>query len=458
MTPIARSRRTLFALLLSLLLGAGANVGATEAPAVDSVARLTRILEMIRSRYVEPVDDGKLFAEAVNGIMKGLDTHSAYMDTDTYRRVLQETQGRYGGLGIEVRKDGDALRVVSIFDDTPAQRAGLLADDLITAVNERSFGGLNLEQSVSMVRGEPNTTLLLTLSRSGEPGRRRLALDREQIQGRSVRAGMIGESFLYVRLTEFHRHSAEEMAMRMERLHESSPSGIGGVVLDLRDNPGGTLNSAVAVASAFLPVDALVVYTNGMAPESKLKFLARKDDYLRGASEDYLDRVPAEIKRAPLVVLVNRGSASSSEIVAAALQDHGRATIVGTRTYGKGSIQVILPLGDGTALKLTTSRYYTPKGRVIEKQGIAPDQLVEQDPIEGPDAVSHLVALGRLESQRNLRGPMTRVVCAVRTPPSHPAATDEALSADSNALSDVVDCQLARALQILEEVKVAGSR
>lgn len=443
---------------LAGLVFACASAAATEPAPMDPMARLARILELIRSRYVDPVDEARLFSEAVNAIMKGLDTHSVYLDKDAYQRLLQDTQGKYGGLGIEVRKEGDALRVVTIFEDTPAARAGLLANDLITAVNERGFAGMTLEQSVRLVRGEPNTTLLLSLRRAEEPGPRRLALDREQIQGRSVRAGMIGGRHAYLRLTEFNRHTAEEMVLRLERMAQSSPHGIHGVILDLRDNPGGTLNSAVAVASAFLPVDALVVYTRGMAPESKLKFLARKEDYLRGDTEDYLERMPLEARQAPLVILVNRGSASSSEIVAGALQDHARATIVGTRTYGKGSIQVILPIGDGSALKLTTSRYYTPKGRVIEKDGLIPDRLVEQAPAEGPDAVSHLVALGRLSawSVDTHTGAQLRCTTPAPDPAAHAGEDDPA--PDSTGQMDIIDCQLALALEVLEQQALAHSQ
>lgn len=454
-TLLARhASRYALALWLACALICGA-AGATEPSPMDPVARLARILELIRSRYVDPVDEARLLAEAVKAIMKGLDTHSVYLDPEAYRRLLHETQGKYGGLGIEVRKEGDVLRVVSVFEDTPAARAGLLAEDVISAVNEHQFVGMTLEQSVRLVRGEPNTALMLTLNREGEPGLRRLALDREQIQGRSVRGGMIGERYAYVRLTEFNRYTAEEMVLKLERMAQVAPHGIHGVILDLRDNPGGTLNSAVAVASAFLPPDALVVYTQGMAPESKLKFLARKEDYLRGDTEDYLERMPPDAKRAPLAVLVNRGSASSAEIVAGALQDHARATVVGTRTYGKGSIQVILPIGDGSALKLTTSRYYTPKGRVIEKNGLTPDRLVEQAPVEGPDAVSHFVALGRLSDWSIDQPADAQLRCApavTETPAGAPRY--EALP-DSTRHSDIVDCQLAFALEILERQAIA---
>ena len=420
----------------------------------DAITRLSRILDLIKSRYVEPVDDARLFNSAVSGIMKSLDLNSAYLDPEAYRRLLQEAQGRYGGLGIEVRKDGAYLRIVTVFEDSPAQRAGLLPGDRISAANEQSFAAMTLEQAVRHVRGEPQTTLLLTLHRDDEPGARRLALDREQIQGRSVRAGLIGE-YIYVRLTEFHRHTADEMTLRIERLVESSPVAVQGVVLDLRDNPGGTLNSAVALASAFLPPNELVVYTHGMSQEANLKFLSRHEDYLRGQSEDYLERLPPIVRRAPLMVLVNRGSASSSEIVAAALQDHERATIIGTRTYGKGSIQVILPLGDGSAIKLTTSRYYSPKGHIIEKNGVQPHHLVDQDPVEGTDAVSHVVASGRLESYGDMGGSGSRVACGVDADATEVDSRNRSLNDVSSDKSKVFDCQLATALRLLDQRNIA---
>ncbi len=437
-----------------LLCAVFAGVLSTSALAesADALSRLTRIVDLIKSRYVEPVDDGKLFDQAVRGLLKSLDMHSTYLDAESFRKLLQETQGKYGGLGIEVRKDGDTLRILTIFEDTPAHRAGLQAGDLITQLNEDSLAQLTLEQAVKLARGEPYTSLTLTLLRDGEPGPRRLTLDREQIQGRSVRAGMIGSQIAYARLTQFHRHTAEEMALRLERLFESSPNGIEGMILDLRDNPGGTLHSAVAVASAFLPADALVVYTNGMSAESKLKFRARKEDYLRGAGEDYLERLPGVFKTTPLVVLVNHGSASSSEIVAAALQDHKRATIVGTRTYGKGSIQSVVPLGDGSALKLTTAHYFTPKGRSIDKYGIVPDQVIDQEPVVGTDAVSHAVALGRLSLDAVESSVATRVVCRAGLAQRDSNEALPALTPDSSEEVGLADCQLDCALRALEHL------
>lgn len=440
-------RRTLFIVALTAALS-----GAAWADSPDTLSRLTRIFDLIKSRYVEPVDEAKLFNEAVKGLFHGLDLHSTYLDAETFRRLMQETQGRYGGLGIEVRKDGNALGIVTVFEDSPAHRAGLLSGDRIAAVNHASVANLSLDEAVKLARGEPNTSLTLTLLREGEPGPRRLTLDREQIQGRSVRAGMIGARIAYARLTQFHRHSADELALRLERLAESNSNGIDGLVLDLRDNPGGTLNSAVAVASAFLPADALVVYTNGMSAESKLKFRARKEDYLRSGGEDLLERLPPLFKTTPLVVLVNHGSASASEIVAGALQDHKRATIVGTRTYGKGSIQTILPLGDGTALKLTTAHYYTPSGRSINKQGVIPDQVIDQDPDLGSDAVSHAVARGRLGFDLVDAEHRSRILC--QAAPNHFSATasGSTLAADYSGEPEVSDCQLERALRTLDEL------
>jgi carboxyl-terminal processing protease len=447
--------RYLIYIVLTAML---ANSAAAESNADANLPRLARIMDVIRARYFEPVDENKLFNEAVNGMFRGLDMHSSYLNSDAYRRLMQDTQGRYGGLGIEVRKDGDALRIMSIFDETPAFRAELQPNDLITAINDKKLAGLSLDQSVQLARGEPSTSLALTLVRSDEPGPRRLVLDREQIQGRSVRVGLIGDRLAYVRLAQFHHHTAEELAIALERLFESNNENITGLILDLRDNPGGTLNTGVAVASAFLPKDSLVVYTNGMSPESKLKFLARKEDYLRTGSEDVLERAPKALKTIPMAVLVNQGSASASEIVAAALQDHKRCPIIGNRTYGKGSIQAIIPLGDGTALKLTTSRYYTPTGRSIDKQGIQPDYVIDRDPQDGVDIVAHLVASGRLASDVGSDPHAPRVLCAAPLPTGPGLRDGVNLSPDSVEEITIADCQLRRAIDVLNQTSISDTR
>ncbi len=427
----------LFASALCTHAGAQTTSGDTVWP------RLAKILELINSKYVKPVEESKLFSDAVNGVLKGLDPYCTYLDADAFRKLQQEIQGRYGGLGIEMRKDGGFIRIITVFENTPAHRAGLLPGDLITRFDDTNATEMTFEQAVRYTRGAPNTTLTLTFLREGESGPRTLQLERDQIQEPSVRAGLIAPRTAYLRLSQFHRHTAEEMALALERMSESAPEGVGGVILDLRDNLGGNLNAAVAVAGAFLSGGTLVVYTKGMSEESKRKY---------PASNNLGSRAKA-FESIPLVVLVNHRSASASEIVAGALQDHGRAIVFGTRTYGKGSIQTILPLGDGAALKLTTAHYYTPSGRSIDKQGVTPDQIVDQDPPGGSEATAYTIARGHLYFGSERDSAFSHVVCGF-TPPVRDPPEPSSLPASPHEL-DLIDCQLHRALQALTNQSVS---
>jgi carboxyl-terminal processing protease len=441
--------------MTGLWAGSAMSESSTANEPKSVIQRLSPILDQIKARYVEPVDDNKLFTEAVNGLLRSLDPFSAYLDKEAFRELQQESQGKYGGLGIEVKKDGGLIRILSTFEDTPAYRAGLQPGDLITRLNESNVAELSLEQAIQQARGEPDTSLTLTLLREGEPGPRKMTLDRELIQGRSVKSSMIGPSYAYVRLTQFHRHSADVMAEQLERLLELSGGAIEGVVLDLRDNPGGALSAAVAVAAAFLPKDALVVYTNGMSEQSKMRFRANKDDYVRQGAQDPLERLPDLMKAVPLVVLVNGGSASASEIVAGALKDHKRGIILGTRTFGKGSIQVVIPLGDGTGMRLTTAHYYTPEGRRIDGKGVTPDVIIDQEPSAGVDAIAHAVAQGRLASAASADGQTSRVQCRqdlASTPQPEPLSP--AIPHPQSNL-DLVDCQLEHALKTLDRLSAS---
>ncbi len=347
---------------------------------VDELRLFSEVFGRIKSDYVEPVEDRKLLKEAINGMLTGLDPHSAFLDQEAYRDLQVGTQGEFGGLGIEVGTEDGFVKVVAPIEDTPAYRAGVLAGDLIIKLDEVSLKGVTLGDAVKKMRGKPNTEVKLTVLRKGEAQPLEFIVKRDVIRVKSVKARMLEPGYGMVRITQFQEHTGENLVTALNDLYKQSNGEMKGLVLDLRGNPGGLLNSAVAVSAAFLPKNALVVYTDGRTEDAKMRLTATKENYVRGAfKEDYVSKVPAAAKSVPMVVLVNGGSASASEIVAGALQDHHRATIVGTQTFGKGSVQTILPLPNNQAVKLTTARYYTPGGRSIQAKGIAADIVVEDE-------------------------------------------------------------------------------
>jgi carboxyl-terminal processing protease len=312
-------------------------------------------------------------------MLTGLDPHSAYLDQDAYKELQVGTQGEFGGLGIEVGMEDGFVKVVSPIDDSPASRAGLKPGDLIVKLDETAVKGMTLNDAVKRMRGKPGTQITLTVMRKGDPKPIVVTLTRAIIKIQSVKSKLLEPGYGYLRLTQFQEQSGESMARAIDGLYKQNNGALKGLVLDLRNDPGGLLNSAVAVSAAFLPKDALVVYTEGRTEDAKMRLTANPENYLRGRTrDDFIAKLPAEIKKVPLVVLVNSGSASASEIVAGALQDHKRAVIMGQRTFGKGSVQSILPLGNNTAIKLTTARYYTPNGRSIQAKGIDPDIPLEE--------------------------------------------------------------------------------
>ncbi len=362
--------------LLSLNFSAVAQREAARFPLpVDELRSFAEVFGAIKTGYVEPVDDKKLITEAINGMLSGLDPHSAYLDQDAFRELQVGTQGEFGGLGIEVGMEDGFVKVVSPIEDTPAYRAGLKPGDLIIKLDDTPVKGMNLNEAVKRMRGKPKTTIRLTIVRKGSQRPFEVTLVRDVIHVQSVKSKMAEPGYGWVRVSQFQEHTAETLAKHIEALYKQAP--LKGLVLDLRNDPGGLLNGAVGVAAAFLPPKSLVVSTDGRTEDAKRKFLAVPDDYLRGSKVDYLKGLPAAIKTVPMVVLVNGGSASASEIVAGALQDHKRATVIGTQTFGKGSVQTILPLSNNTAIKLTTARYYTPSGRSIQAKGITPDFAVD---------------------------------------------------------------------------------
>jgi carboxyl-terminal processing protease len=369
----------LIGVAVSLNFSAVAQKGATTAPLpIEELRAFTEVFGRVKSDYVEAVDDKKLITEAINGMLTGLDPHSAYLDQEAFRELQVGTQGEFGGLGIEVGMEDGFVKVVAPIDDTPAARAGLKSGDLIVKLDDTSVKGMTLTEAVKRMRGRPNSQITLTVVRKGEAKPIVVTLTRAVIKIQSVKSKLLEPGYAYFRVSQFQEQTGENLARAVERQFKENPGAMKGIVLDLRNDPGGLLNGAVAVSAAFLPAGSLVVYTDGRTEDSKMKLNARPEDYLRGRmKDDYNRKLPADAKTVPMVVLVNAGSASASEIVAGALQDHKRAVIMGQPTFGKGSVQTILPLGNNTAIKLTTARYYTPNGRSIQAKGIMPDILLD---------------------------------------------------------------------------------
>lgn len=344
---------------------------------IEEVRMLSEVFGRIKSDYVEDVDDKRLIKEAINGMLTGLDPHSAFLDADAFKEMQTVTTGKFGGLGIEVGQEDGLIKVISPIDDTPAYKAGVKAGDYIFKVDDVSLRGVSINDAVKRMKGEPGTDVTLTVLRKGETKELVFKIRRAIIEIQSVRARAIEPGIAYVRVAQFEDATAEKMVRAINDAYKQNNGTLKGIVLDLRNDPGGLLNAAVAVSAAFLPKDALVVYTDGRVEDSKMRLTARKENYLRNSSkEDYITKLPPSIKDLPMVVLVNNGSASASEIVAGALQDHKRAVIMGSQTFGKGSVQTILPLNNNSAMKLTTARYFTPNGRSIQAKGITPDQTV----------------------------------------------------------------------------------
>jgi len=360
-------------ILISLNFSAVAEKDTLRPLPVEELRAFTEVFGRIKSDYVEPVEDKKLITEAINGMLTGLDPHSAYLDTDAFKEMQVGTQGEFGGLGIEVGMEDGFVRVVSPIEDTPAFHAGIKTNDLIIKLDDTAVKGLSLNDAVKRMRGKPNTPITLTIVRKGETKPLLFTLVRAVIKVQSVKSKMIEPGYGFIRITQFQERTGEDLAKAIDKLFKESAVPMKGLVLDLRNDPGGLLNGAVAVSAAFLPADVLVVYTEGRNEDAKMKLNASPQHYLRGSRNDYLKGLPAEIKTIPMITLVNGGSASASEIVAGALQDHKRSKVMGTQTFGKGSVQTILPLGNGTGIKLTTARYYTPGGRSIQAKGITPD-------------------------------------------------------------------------------------
>jgi len=347
----------------SLTLGEGVLAGKneTETLPLEDLRTFTEIFAKIKNDYVEPIEDKALLENAIRGMLAGLDPHSAYLVPEDYRELQAGTSGEFGGLGIEVGMEDGFVKVISPIDDTPADRAGVEAGDLVIRLDDTPVKGMALSDAVKIMRGKPGTDIVLTIVRDGEDAPLKITITRDVIRVTSVKSRMLDPGYGYVRISQFQSRTGDNLQEALAKLEDTAGGPLKGLILDLRNNPGGVLSAAVSVSDAFLK-DGIIVYTEGRLDDAKLKFNAKPTDILDGA---------------PMVVLVNGGSASASEIVAGALQDHQRAIIMGQKTFGKGSVQTILPMDNGSALKLTTAKYYTPSGVSIQAKGISPDIELE---------------------------------------------------------------------------------
>jgi carboxyl-terminal processing protease len=357
---------------------------------LEELQQLAAVFGMVKSDYVEPVDEKKLITEAISGMVASLDPHSQYFDKKSYKEFSEGTTGKFVGVGIEISQEDGLVKVVSPIEGSPADRAGLKTNDLITKIDDTFVKGLTLNEAVKRMRGEPNTKVLLMIFRKEESRTFPVTIVREEIKTQSVKAKVVQPGLGWIRVSQFQERTVEDFARKLEEMYKQDPQ-LKGLVLDLRNDPGGLLDAAVALSAAFLPDNVTVVSTNGQLEESKFTYKASPQFWRRSASNDPIGRLTlatqGAFKKIPLVVLVNEGSASASEIVAGALQDHKRATLMGSQTFGKGSVQTVRQLGPDTALKITTARYYTPSGRSIQAKGIVPDVMVDETENGSPFAV-----------------------------------------------------------------------
>jgi carboxyl-terminal processing protease len=366
--------------LTTVQLQAVARGGMAPLP-LEELQQLAAVFGMVKSDYVEPVDEKKLISDAISGMVASLDPHSVYFDKKSFKEFREGTSGRFVGVGIEISQEDGLVKVVSPIEGSPADKAGLKPNDLITRIDDTAVKGLSLNDAVKRMRGEPNSKVLLTIFRKEENRTFPVSITRQEIRTQSVRSKVVEPGYAWVRLSQFQERTVEDFVGKMEQIYKQEPE-LKGLVLDLRNDPGGLLDAAVAISAAFLPENVTVVSTNGQLEESKSTYKAAPEFYMRRNGPDPLKRLPAAIKKVPLVVLVNEGSASASEIVAGALQDHKRGIVMGTQTFGKGSVQTVRPLGPDTGIKLTTARYYTPSGKSIQARGIVPDVMID-DTAEG---------------------------------------------------------------------------
>lgn len=403
----------------------GETVASMDLP-VQELRLFSEVLGIIRQNYVEPISDGDLLKSAIRGMLGGLDPHSAYLEGEEFQELKEGTSGEFGGLGIEVGMEDGFVKVISPIDDTPAQRAGIQAGDLIVRLDDTAVKGLSLSEAVKMMRGKPGTDITLTVVREGEQRPLQITITRAIIKVNSVRSRTLTPGYGYLRVSQFQINTGRKLREAVTKLKEGNGGNLKGLVLDLRNNPGGVLTAAVSVSDAFIS-QGLIVYTEGRAPEAEQRFSATSGDVLTGV---------------PIVVLVNAGSASASEIVAGALQDNGRAIIMGEKTFGKGSVQTILPIREDAALKLTTARYYTPKGRSIQAEGIEPDVTLERLQLTAVD--QSFEPIGERDLARHLDNPNGK--------------TPKKDAADASANLAETDFGVHEALNLLKALNIVQSR
>ncbi|WP_293761299.1 S41 family peptidase [uncultured Aquitalea sp.] len=448
---------------LTLSVQAFADKEPTVLP-LNELRTFAEVFGRIKQDYVEPVDDKKLINEAIKGMLTGLDPHSDYMDAEAFKELKEGTQGEFGGLGIEIGAEDGLVKVVAPIEDTPAQKAGVKSGDLIVKIDDTPVRGLSLTDAVKRMRGKPGTKVTLTIARKTETKPLVIPITRAVIKTKSVKYKLLEPGYGYVRITQFQEHTIENLADGVAAMYKENKAPLKGLVLDLRDDPGGLLTSAVGVSAAFLPKDALVVYTEGRTADAKMRLTANLQNYNRPGVADPLAKLPDATHQVPLVVLVNGGSASASEIVAGALQDHKRAVLVGTQTFGKGSVQSILPLGNAGGIKLTTARYFTPSGRSIQAKGIVPDVVVEDATLT---AAEQALRVREVDLENHLSNPNgdespAKAAKPAAVKPAAPAVVPPAAPAspkpeDKNAKPDNPrepnpknDYQLSQALNILK--------
>jgi len=447
--------------LLSLQFSAIAEKETRATLPVEELRTFAEVFSAIKQGYVEPVEDKKLITHAISGMLSNLDPHSSYLDADAFKDLQVGTQGEFGGIGIEVGMEDGLVKVVSPIEDTPADRAGVKPGDLIFKIDDTLVKGLTLNEAVKRMRGKPKSQIRLSILRKGETKPLEFTLTREIIKVQSVKSKLLEGGYGYLRITSFQENTGAAVVKHLNDL--AKPGPLKGLVLDLRNDPGGLLNSAVGVSAAFLPPDTLVTSTDGRTPDAKHRFSATPADYLRGSRDDYLRHLPPQSRTVPMVVLVNGGSASASEIVAGALQDHKRAIVLGTTTFGKGSVQTVLPLPGNTAIKLTTARYFTPSGRSIQAKGIVPDIVVEETANGGSAQRLREANLdhhldGSKDPTPAIKEPPgktpAKVTPAKPKPGSSREETDESSELPSRELASPKDYQLTQALNLLKGMQI----
>ena len=398
---------------------------------LDELRTFTEVFSRIKADYVEPVSDKKLLEDAVQGMLSGLDPHSAYLDANSFKDMRVETEGKFGGLGIEVTMENGFVKVVSPIEDTPAARAGIKPGDLVIRLDEKAVKGLTLTEAVRLMRGKPGTDITLTIVREGVSKPLKITLTRAVIKIQSVKSRLLEPGFGYVRITQFQSGTEKGLAEVVRKLETENKGALRGVILDLRNNPGGVLNAAVGVSDAFLD-KGLIVYTEGRVEDSRMRKSAVPGDLIKGA---------------PMVVLINGGSASASEIVAGALQDHRRAVIMGTKSFGKGSVQTIVPISNGAALKITTARYYTPNGRSIQASGIEPDIITEEARLTKSETADRLKEADLARHLENGDEPLEK-----KAEPKKEDNQNDKKNAETGKALAVEDYQLQEALNLLKGI------